>query len=152
MSGQVEPDTYVVGARGRHSSTSGWGQDLKIVRGPDGSDDGVALDPGEGARRVLTDEEVLELAALGLAVEAHYGSPQDIEWAMAGGRRTSSNRDPSRRWPVLLRRVSPARDPRTRSRRQSRRLVSGLARFRRPGVGPCQGAALPRRGRPAPDR
>ena len=45
----------------------------------------IALDPGEGSRRVLSDDEVLGLASLGLAVEAHYGSPQDVEWAIAGG-------------------------------------------------------------------
>jgi pyruvate,water dikinase len=30
----------------------------------------------------LTDEEVIELAKLGKALERHYGAPQDIEWAI----------------------------------------------------------------------
>ena len=34
----------------------------------------------------LGDEQVAELARLGLRVEAHYGRPQDIEWAIEGGR------------------------------------------------------------------
>jgi pyruvate,water dikinase len=34
---------------------------------------------------VLSDEEAVELARLGLAAEAHYGAPQDTEWAIADG-------------------------------------------------------------------
>jgi phosphoenolpyruvate synthase/pyruvate phosphate dikinase len=46
-------------------------------------------DPSTGAaavERVLSDDEVLELAALGKRVEAVYdGVPQDIEWVIEGG-------------------------------------------------------------------
>ena len=52
--------------------------------GPEGADERIDFSPGEGSRRVLTDDEILTLARLGLAVEDHYGTPQDIEWAMAG--------------------------------------------------------------------
>lgn len=34
--------------------------------------------------RALTDEQARALAALGARVEAHYGSPQDIEWGILG--------------------------------------------------------------------
>lgn len=40
-----------------------------------------------GARRaepVLTEAEVLRLAELGRRIEAHFGSPQDIEWCLDG--------------------------------------------------------------------
>jgi pyruvate,water dikinase len=37
-------------------------------------------------RPVLTDADAAELAAIGTRIEAHYGAPQDIEWARAGGR------------------------------------------------------------------
>jgi len=87
VSGQVEPDTYVVAKKGPRLLHARVGhQSFKIVRGPDGHDETVALDPSEGGRRVLSDEEAVDLARLGLATEAHYGSPQDTEWAMAGGR------------------------------------------------------------------
>ena len=33
----------------------------------------------------LTDEEIRALAAIGRRVEAHYGAPQDIEWALLDG-------------------------------------------------------------------
>jgi pyruvate,water dikinase len=86
VSGQVEPDTYVVSKDGPRLLHVRVGTQLfKIVRGPDGEDQRVELDAAEGGRRVLSDDEVVELARIGLATEAHYGSPQDTEWAMAGG-------------------------------------------------------------------
>ncbi|MFH1471058.1 MAG: phosphoenolpyruvate synthase, partial [Candidatus Micrarchaeota archaeon] len=33
----------------------------------------------------LTDEEIIELAKLGIKVEEHYGKPQDMEWAYSEG-------------------------------------------------------------------
>ena len=87
VSGQVEPDTYVVAKDGPRLLHARVGtQSFKIVRGADGEDERVDLDPVEGGSRVLSDEEVVAVARIGLATEAHYGSPQDTEWAMAGGR------------------------------------------------------------------
>ena len=87
VGGMVEPDTYVVDKSGPRLLHARVGiQRFKIVRGPDGEDQHIDLDPSEGGSRVLNDDEVLEIARLGLAVEKHYGSPQDTEWAMAGGR------------------------------------------------------------------
>ena len=37
-------------------------------------------------RAVLREEQVVELAKLGKKIEDYYGSPQDIEWAFAGGK------------------------------------------------------------------
>jgi pyruvate, water dikinase len=87
VSGQVEPDTYVVAKEGPRLLHVRVGtQSFQIVRGPDGADRRVDLDPADGGRRVLSDEEILDVARVGLATEAHYGSPQDTEWAMAEGR------------------------------------------------------------------
>jgi pyruvate,water dikinase len=87
VSGMVEPDTYVldkVGPKLLHVRIGV--KSMKIVRGPDGEDLTIQLSEQEGSKRVLSDEEAVELAKLGLATEAHYGKPQDMEWAMAGGR------------------------------------------------------------------
>ena len=86
VSGMVEPDTYVVDKNGLRLLHARVGtQHFKIVRGTDGEDQRIDLDSDEGGRRVLDDSEVLEVARLGLVVEQQYGSPQDTEWAMAGG-------------------------------------------------------------------
>jgi pyruvate,water dikinase len=86
VSGMVEPDTYMVrkdvpavlSARIGHKA-------MMIVRGADGADEERPLDATAGAARVLTDDEILDLARLAIAVEAHYGTPQDVEWARANG-------------------------------------------------------------------
>ena len=86
VSGLVEPDTYIVSKNGpRIKSVRVGRQEMKITRGPDGADQEVHLAAEEGELRVLNDHEILELAELGLAVEHHYGSPQDTEWAWAAG-------------------------------------------------------------------
>ena len=86
VSGEVEPDTYVLTKDGPTLVHVRVGtKDFKIVRGPDGEDLHVDLGPGEASQRVLTDDEAVDIARLGLATEAHYGSPQDTEWAIAGG-------------------------------------------------------------------
>ena len=87
VSGEVEPDTYIVAKSGPRLEHVRVGtKDFKLVRGPDGKDLHVDLTPDEASRRVLSDENVMDLAKLGLATEAHYGSPQDTEWAFAHGR------------------------------------------------------------------
>jgi pyruvate, water dikinase len=40
------------------------------------------LEPGEAGKRCLTDDEVLQLTRWALLLEHHFGSPQDIEWAL----------------------------------------------------------------------
>jgi pyruvate, water dikinase len=87
VGGMVEPDTYVVDKqRLRMLETRIGHKDFKIVRESHGKERRVELSPEEGGRRVLNDEEVLEIAKLGVRVEQHYGSPQDVEWAEEGGR------------------------------------------------------------------
>jgi len=39
----------------------------------------------EGVRPSLNDAQAVELARIGLALEAHYGGPQDVEWAVDRG-------------------------------------------------------------------
>lgn len=82
VAGQVEPDTYTVDKAGPRVLSVRVGRKThQIVRGDDGRDRRVALSPEEGARRVLSDDEILAVAALGIEVEAWYGTPQDTEWA-----------------------------------------------------------------------
>ena len=52
----------------------------------EGGTEQVQLAEGEAAKAALTDAQVFELARVGRQIEAHYGKPQDIEWAFADNR------------------------------------------------------------------
>lgn len=87
VSGAVEPDTYIVAKDGpRLVSVRVGRQSHALVPGRGGTVEREDLDPQRADARVLSDEEVLAVAALGLQVEQHYGEPQDTEWAYSGGR------------------------------------------------------------------
>lgn len=87
VSGSVEPDTYVVAKDGfRLLRTRIGNQAYKLVRGPSGGDVRIDLDEREARRRVLSDLDVVGVARLAKQVEEHYGSPQDVEWAIEDGR------------------------------------------------------------------
>ena len=86
VSGQVEPDTYVIAKDGpRVVNVRVGAQSHKLVRAADGGDLRVDLAPEEAHQRVCSDDELLDLARLAVRIEDHYGKPQDIEWAIAGG-------------------------------------------------------------------
>ena len=87
VSGQVEPDTYRVhrgtDERSLSIDTVRIGhQGFKIATDALGHDLRIELPDEVADSRVLTDSDLLGLAKLGLAIERHYGSPQDIEWAI----------------------------------------------------------------------
>lgn len=93
VGGQVEPDTYRVdkglgsgGAPAPKIRSVHVGQQAHRLEGVPGGDvREVPMGEAEGAARVLTDDEILELASIAVAVEELYGSPQDIEWAVGNG-------------------------------------------------------------------
>jgi pyruvate,water dikinase len=87
VGGQIEPDTYTLAKEGPRVLEVRVGHKaFKLVRGPAGAEHRVDLPADEAMRRVLTDDEAVGLAELGLKVEKHYGAPQDVEWAEEGGR------------------------------------------------------------------
>jgi len=81
VSGAVNPDHFVVNAETGEIIERRLGDKCLIIRSI----------PGGGTQRVemaeqqntscLTDEQIQDLARLGMQVEAHYGAPQDTEWA-----------------------------------------------------------------------
>jgi len=90
VSGEVTPDLFIIEKKtntisSRKIST----QDKKLVRNPSGDPEHTNLwIPVSGARekQKISDADVLKLADLAKALEAHYQSPQDIEWAQEGGK------------------------------------------------------------------
>lgn len=84
VSGQVEPDHYVVAADGQILSKT-LGAKALAIHGQAGG--GTVTVPTDAAtQQALPDAAIHELAALGRRVAAHYDAPQDIEWGWTGGR------------------------------------------------------------------
>ncbi|MDF2094241.1 phosphoenolpyruvate synthase [Knoellia sp. 3-2P3] len=86
VGGQVSPDTYVVAKDGPRIRQVHIGTKAeKIVRGPDGHDQRLPVPADLQGRRVLDDDAVLALARMAMQIENHYGTPQDVEFAIEGG-------------------------------------------------------------------
>ena len=87
VSGTVSPDNYVYD-RKREAVDKVTVAEKKVEMVKDEeTGETVQLDVDEERRnaRVLSDEEIGELVVLGERVEAHYGTPQDVEWAIYDG-------------------------------------------------------------------
>ncbi|MHB9032731.1 MAG: PEP/pyruvate-binding domain-containing protein [Anaerolineae bacterium] len=85
VSGQVEPDHYVVDSAAHAITGRTLGAKQRVLRAL--AEGGTAVD-SSGARetQALPDAAILELAGLGERFEDLLGGPQDIEWAWAGGK------------------------------------------------------------------
>jgi pyruvate,water dikinase len=87
VSGSVEPDNYVVDKKtGEILSRHIGYKSFEIIRGEDGKDQHIELDEAKAEAQVLSDDEVREIATIAVRSEQHAGSPQDTEWAIAGGK------------------------------------------------------------------
>jgi rifampicin phosphotransferase len=84
VSGQVEPDHYVVDASERKILAKSLGQKAVSLHPQEGGGLQAVNQPRQ-ERQALADEQIMQLAALGYETARLYGQPQDIEWAWAGG-------------------------------------------------------------------
>jgi pyruvate, water dikinase len=95
VSGDVTPDAFIISKVTGEITTRRVAPKIKIHRylsngrGVTVSDTPVSLRDAPS----LTDDEIRALAAIGRRVEAHYGAPLDIEWALLDGDRTSDGAD-----------------------------------------------------------
>jgi rifampicin phosphotransferase len=84
VSGQVEPDHYVVNQSEKCITSRKLGaKALAILPRSEGGTESVTHDKKE--QQALSDTQILDLARVAQRVAEHFGSPQDIEWAWAGG-------------------------------------------------------------------
>jgi pyruvate,water dikinase len=90
VGGQIDPDefwifkpTLATGHQAILKRAPGR-KDWKLVIGADGAPRREPVPADERRRFSLSDAQALELARFGLAIEAHYGRPMDIEWARDG--------------------------------------------------------------------
>ncbi len=90
VQGQVDPDEFWI-----FKPTLGLGsgailkrvlgrKDWKLVIGSGGVPERAPVADEARGRLSLDDAEAIELARYGMAIEAHYGTPMDIEWARDG--------------------------------------------------------------------
>lgn len=81
VSGLVNADTYRV-RDGEIVAKTVASKQLAIQAVPGGGTQQQAIEPEWQEQPALTDAQVVRLAQLGRRIEAHFGSPQDIEWCL----------------------------------------------------------------------
>ena len=84
VSGLVNADVYTV-RDGEVVTRAICAKHLAISPLPGGGTVEQAIAPEQQEQPALTDAEVIRLVGLGRRIEAHFGSPQDIEWCLADG-------------------------------------------------------------------
>lgn len=84
VGGKITPDSYVVSKRDWSIlDTNISSQEKMIVRlGPGGGVSEVLVPKQKQTKQKLSNKNIIELAKLCHKIEKHYGSPQDIEWAI----------------------------------------------------------------------
>jgi phosphoenolpyruvate synthase/pyruvate phosphate dikinase len=84
VSGLVNPDIYKV-SNDMIIEKKISAKKLAIYALKDGGTKEQEIDPGKQSSQALADDQILELARTGRNIEAHFGSPQDIEWCLSDG-------------------------------------------------------------------
>jgi pyruvate,water dikinase len=84
VAGHVTPDTLILDkATGRVNQVDIGTKDVMTVQTDQGTVE-VQVESQQRQQPVLGEAQIAELARLGSAIEAHFGAPQDVEWAMDG--------------------------------------------------------------------
>lgn len=83
VGGEISPDTYILdkntkAVKSMMVKKKEWG----LFRNSQGNNVKLDIPKEKQERQVVPDSEIKELARLGKRIEEHYGSPQDIEWAI----------------------------------------------------------------------
>lgn len=88
VSGSVSPDNYVVDRKARKIVQKMISTKLvmKIKDPRTGKTVEVEVPKEKKEAQVLTDDEILAISKIGDLIEEHYGYPQDVEWALEGGK------------------------------------------------------------------
>jgi phosphoenolpyruvate synthase/pyruvate phosphate dikinase len=60
-------------------------KEIAILAAPGGGTEKAALAADRRKAQALADEDAIRLARMGRNIEAHFGTPQDIEWCLADG-------------------------------------------------------------------
>ncbi|WP_456371987.1 intein-containing phosphoenolpyruvate synthase [Methanocaldococcus sp.] len=87
VSGSVSPDTYIVNKKtleiiDKHIAR----KEIMFVKDEKGETKIVDVPEDMKEKQVLTDDEIKELAKIGINIENHYKKPMDVEWAYEKGK------------------------------------------------------------------
>jgi pyruvate,water dikinase len=89
VSGEVTPDLFIIDKKtmkivSKQISKQEW----QLIKNPNKGELNIKkpISPALQSAQKITDEEILQLAAIGGNIEKHYDFPQDIEWAKEGGK------------------------------------------------------------------
>jgi len=88
VSGRVTPDSFLIDKNSfKLLEREIYAKELAVYPHPEGGGGTVEehLSPDRQRAPSLTDEQACDVARLAAEVEKHYGSPQDIEWALYDG-------------------------------------------------------------------
>ncbi|MGH3548316.1 MAG: PEP/pyruvate-binding domain-containing protein, partial [Pseudonocardiaceae bacterium] len=83
VSGAVNPDHFVIDDNGM-ILVRRLGDKRVLIRSLPGGGTEQLARPANAGQLCVSDDQIWALAALGRRVQAHYGAPQDIEWALDG--------------------------------------------------------------------
>jgi pyruvate,water dikinase len=87
VAGLVSADLYKVDRRvWQVTEVKTGAKEIAIRPSPDGGVHRENIPPTARSARVLNDGQVIILSEIGERIARHYGRPQDIEWALAGGK------------------------------------------------------------------
>lgn len=91
VSGSVTPDRYIVSKEplkilDKEINKQTW--KIGITKAAHGSEKNAHLAIPEARQKMqkITDDQILELAKIGMQIEKHYNFPQDTEWAISKGK------------------------------------------------------------------
>ncbi|HLD34046.1 MAG TPA: PEP/pyruvate-binding domain-containing protein [Candidatus Nanoarchaeia archaeon] len=83
VNGSITPDLYIIDKKTtdikKHDVKE---QGFMLVRDKSGNNVKMKIPLAQDKLQVLTDRQIQELARIAKKIEAHYNSPQDIEWAI----------------------------------------------------------------------
>ncbi|MBI4800886.1 MAG: pyruvate, phosphate dikinase, partial [Desulfarculus sp.] len=83
VDGSASPDTFLVSRPGREiAARSISRKDTRLVNLPAGGIKEETVPDGQRDHPAIGDDLVRQLAEYGLALERHFGGPQDVEWAL----------------------------------------------------------------------
>lgn len=86
VQGAVTPDHYEIDKKLQKITTKKIATQTKMLVRKNGITKEYSVDKKLIDRQKITDEDVLEIAKLGLKLEKHYYHPQDVEWAVEDGK------------------------------------------------------------------